>query len=207
MFEFIVVENPQITRRVDISAGGKAKKKLELKWHGLSMDDAADILDHYQNISAFWVDQDGGALTLDQAARDFIFLKDTDGNDLPVPRLYDDVVERKLKERLRSQQDFLRSIVMGPLSDLGIELSEDSLLEDLEGGLLQEWNLTVKGEVQDFTDPDVYKMVFGSNEFFFPVLTDFMELLNEVSGGKDKEKNLKSSAKSSPRRQNGRMRA
>lgn len=187
-FEFIVVENPTIARRIDISVSGKASKKLEMIWRGMDIDDAVDLLEQYQRESAFWHDEEGEPLTLDAAANDFIFVRGTDGNDIPVPRLHDYATERKLRERLTAQQDFLRGVIQ----------SDD--------GWLVDWNLAIAGETQDFRQPDVYEMVFKSNEFFFPVLADFVEMLGEISGGKDKEKNLKNSAKSSPPRR-GQLRA
>lgn len=188
-FEFVVEENPSIDRSVSISTGGRAAKKLALTYLRVGMDVAADILEDYQHRTAFYFDEDTGeALSLTEAAKDFLQIGDTDGRSVPVPIMHDGVGTRTAKERLAAQRDFLREIISGSYDVPG--------QEDLEP-LLMEWNLSSGGEVMDFRDPGVFDQVFSTNEFFFPVLTDVIEMLNELISGQDKVKNSKPLAASS----------
>lgn len=187
-FEFVVVENPSVKRSVDISIGGRAKK-LAMVWGRLGMEEAADMLESYQSVSAFYVDiETGESLDLMDAAKDFITVGETDGQPMRLPVFYDGVEQRSIKDRLTAQRAFLRELICG--------VSADDSGEDIEP-LLQEWNLTQSKEVMDFTDPEVFDAVFKTNEFFFPVLNDIIKMLNELVSGADKVKNSKTSASSS----------
>lgn len=197
-FEFVVIENPVVKRSVDIALGGRQAKKLEMVWNRLSMEDAADVLEDYSQRTAFYVDvETGEPLSLTEAAKEFLKLGDTDGQSMPVPILHDYVESRSTKDRLIAQREFLREMVSGVMGDGSDDVPS----------LLEEWNLTQGSEVMDFRDPEVFDAVFKTNEFFFPVLTDMLQMFNELVSGQDKIKNSKTSGGSSRAGRRGSLKA